>query len=673
MQQDTDETPAKTGGGLTVSEAKDMYDKFKSYWSENYKEAKIDLLMAAGDKMTHWGNGWDDNFKKLPAAAVVVNELPQFIHQVTNDIRQNTPSIKAIPDTDADDETAEVYSELIRAIEYKSCADEVYDTSAEYQVTSGIGFIRVDHDYCDDGSEYQELKIKRVVDPQFIYLDPASMECDGRDAMSAVCLENISKKEFKILYPDHEPVCFVDGKNAEQKDSIIIAEIFIKEWTDARRKKAIVHRYKFSGDAELAKTEFPSQYIPIVPVYGAEVWIDGKRYLQSLIRQARDPQRRLNHWASKESQILAMAPIAPVVAQRGSLVNDRQQWQRPGEEMVLEYEAEVDGSPVNKPERLAPPPIPTGIINAMQGAKENIKESMGIYNASLGDKSNEVSGVAINARKVEGDVATFHFADNLRRAITQVGRILVDAIPRIYDTERVLQVVSEEQEPKLVGVNGAELQKGQKRPFDLRQGKFHVRVTTGASFTTKRQEASQFLSDLFKQSPELMAIGGDLLFKNLDLPGAEVLASRFRKTIDPKLLDEQTDPQVQAMQQALQKMQAQLQEALAALQSKQGEEAIKQAELQVKQGELALKEAELKVKIMELQKPVQQEDNSLEVSKVAFDQQIKERELALKEAEFQLKVTQALQQQQIQEAQLSNMQPLAQETAGASPESGSHA
>jgi len=663
MTEDIEETAEQSIGGFSLSEAKEMYQTYKDYWHEIYREATIDLLMAVGDKPTQWGNGWDSNYK-LPAAAVVVNELPQFIHQVCNDIRQNTPSIKAIPDYDADEETAEIYGELIRAIEYKSCADEVYDTAAEYQVTSSIGFIRVDHDYCDEEGDHQELFVKRVTDPFAIFIDPASIECDGRDMMGAVILEEISKKDFKLLYPDKNAVCFMEAKDSDKKKIITIAEIYIKEWIDARRKKAIVKRYKFSGEELLDETIFPSKYIPIVPVYGSETWIDGKRYLQSLIRQAREPQRRLNHWLSKESQILSMAPVAPVMAQVGTLVNDRGQWQNPASEMVLEYNAaDIDGNPANKPERLAPPPIPTGIINAAQEAKEGIKESMGLYNASIGNRSNEVSGVAINARKVEGDVATFHFADNLRRAITQVGRILVDAIPHIYDTPRILQIITDEQTAKTVGVNGAEMQEGQERSFDLTRGNYHVRVTTGASYTTKRQEDADMYGQLIQANPQLLSVIGDLWAKSR---GDEALANRLQKTIDPKLLDEETDPQVQAMQQTMQQMQEQLQQAMQALQSKQGEEAIKQAELQVKQGELQLKEAELKVKIIELQKPIPKEDNSLEANKLAFEQQIKEREIALKEAEFQLKVTEAMQAKLVSEQQLQNMQPLGQQTLGAS-------
>ena len=584
--------------GLTLEQAKAMYRLYHDYWQPIYREAKIDLLMYAGDKATHWGNGWDSNYK-LPNSAVVINELPQFVHQVCNDIRQNTPSIKAIPDYDSDEETAEINSELIRAIEYRSCADEVYDTAAEYQVAGSIGFIAVDHDYVDGDSDFQELLIKRVVDPFSCYIDPNSVECDGRDAMGAIRLEEVSKKDFKKLYPDANYVCFVDEKDSDKKDVITIAEIFVKEWIDVRRKKAKVMRYKFSGEALLDKTEFPSQYIGLVPVYGSEIWIEGKRRLLSLIRNAREPQRRLNHWASKESQILSMAPIAPVMAQVGTLVNDRGQWQNQGAEMVLEYNAtDIDGNPAAPPQRLAPPPIPTGIINAMQGAKENIKESMGLYNASIGNRSNETSGVAINARKIEGDVATYHFADNLRRAITHVGRILVDAIPRIYDTPRILQVITEEEATKTVGVNGAEMQEGQERPFDLTKGKLHVRVSTGTSYTTKRQESAALMGDLIRQNPQLLNVIGDIWAKNTDMAGADVIAKRFKKMLPPNLSDDDNnqDPRLAQASAAIQQLQAQLQACQAELQSKQSEEDIKKAELLLKNKELDIKAQEAALK-----------------------------------------------------------------------------
>lgn len=633
---------------MDVTKALEMYEAYKTHWSENYREARTDLQFATG--INQWDEADVAARKKAGKVSLVINELPQFIHQVTNDIRQNTPSIKVIPENDGDKDTADVFAGLIRGIEYKSGADEVYDTAAEYAVTCGLGFIMVDHDYVSDEGDEQELIIRRVPDPLSVFLDPASVECDGRDANGAIVLEPITKKEFERQYPGKEFISFTDPKNRDVKDQIVIAQVFVREWGGKRGKKATIKRYRYSGEDCLAETTFPGSYIPIVPIYGQETWIDGKRILQGLIRQARDPQRRLNHWASKEAELLSMAPIAPVMAVRGTLVNDRNQWQNPGSEVVLEYEpTDLDGNPAAMPQRLAPPPIPTGIINAMEGAKQNIKESMGIYSASLGERSNEKSGIAIERRQQEGDTATFHFPDNVRRAINQVGRVCLDAIPTIYDTPRVIQIVNEETEPRLVGVNGGQPQEEQQRPFDLTTGKYHVRVTTGANFTTKRQEAANFLSEMFKQAPELLQIGGDILFKNLDIPGAEALASRFKKTMNPALLEdsEQQDPQVMQMQQALQQAQMQIQQLAAELENKQGDLQLKAAEIAMKQKELEVKALEVQTKAQTLMQPAESpmpEDNSLEIAKLTFEQQVKERELALKEAEFQLKVIQAQQQ-----------------------------
>jgi hypothetical protein len=590
---------------MEVKDALDMYEAYKTYWAENYREANIDLKMAAGDPAAHWGEGWDESFQMLKGEPYpVVNELPQYIHQVTNDIRQNTPSIKVIPEQDGDVQTAEVFGDILRGIEYKSCADEAYDTAAEYMVTCGIGFAMVDHDYCDDDSDLQELQIKTVPDPLSVLFDPASVECDGRDACGAIVLEPINKKDFERLYKGKTFVSFTDPKAKDQKDSIVLANIFIKEVTGGTvdkgkrtPRKTVIRRYKFSGEDQLAETTSPGIYIPVVPFYGEVKWIDGKRVLASLIRQARGPQRRLNHWAKKESQLLNMAPIAPVMAEEGTLVNERGQWQSPGKETVLEYrKTNLDGQPGNIPTRLQPPPIPTGIINAMQGAKDNIKESMGIYNAGLGKREGDASGRALNALQKEGDVATFHFPDNVRRSITQIGRIAVSAAPEILDTARVVQAVNEETEVSSVGINGAPLQPGQDQPYDLRKGKYHVRVTTGASYTTKRQEEAQFLTDIAKQDPNFMQIGGDILFKSMDTPGAQALAARYKKVIPQQLLDDKEqmqDPRVPQLEQAIQELQGQLQQAGAQLQDKQAKEQIDAQKNQLDAGKLQLEQQKL--------------------------------------------------------------------------------
>lgn len=647
---------------MDASDALKMFERAKTYWYDNYDAAEEDLRFSVG--LDHW-DAKDITVRK-DRPCLVINELPQFIHQVANDIRQNTPSINVIPiGSESSIETAKVYKGLVRNIEYRSAADEVYDTAGEYAVRCGHGFILVDHDYENDQSLFQELLIKKVANPLSWWIDPSSIESDGSDANWAVGLEQIAKEEFEQKYPGKKFISFdiTPGNTKQETDVISLGQVFKKEYKDViinasgeeveeeiegstrKLKKVIIRRYKFSGDGDaLEETTFPGKYIPVVPVYGEEVWINGKRFVLSLIRQSKDAQRRLNHWASKESEILAMAPIAPIMAPFGQ-TEDFNEWNSPNDATVLRYKTvDAGGNPLPPPQRLAPPPVPTGIVNAMQGAKENIKETMGLYNASIGSKSNEVSGVAINARKVEGDTATLHFGDNLARSIQHVGRIIVAAAPEIYDTARIVRIISDEEEPSMVGINGHPPLEGQEAEHDLRKGQYDVRVITGSSYTTKRQESAALLSDLIKANPELMGVVGDLLFKNMDVAGADAIAARIKKTIPPALLaDEdakngeqpQADPQKEQMGQMIAQLQEQVQQLGSELQNKQADTQIKQGELGIKQQELQLKSEELKLKAVEFQKEQTPVANVQEAS-------IKEREMALKEAEFQLKVLQAM-------------------------------
>lgn len=603
---------------MEVKDALEMLDEYQTYWRDIYELAKEDAeFVTASDQ---WKPAARKYREERGQPCLTINLLPQYTHQVSNQIRQNTPSIKILPgDKIASIPTAKVMKGLIRNIEYRSGADEVYDTASEHSVDRSIGFIRVDHDYISYNSELQELLIKRVQNPLAVWIDPSSVQCDGRDAMGAIAVEEITKAKFEKKYPGKDFASFEVGAVADgRRNTITIGEIFIKE-EDREAGTCTIKRYIVSGADILEETIFPGEYIPIVPVYGQESWIGNKRHLLSLIRNAKDPQRRYNHWASVESEILSKAGVAPFVSAVGQTEDFEDAWMKPGSEDMLRYKQfDIDGNPAPRPERMMPAPVPVAIINAMQGAKEDIKAAMGLYDASVGDKSNETSGVAIDARKEQGNVATFHFADNLNRSIQQVGRILVSAIPMIYDSARILQIIDDEDEPQLVGVNGEQMQKGQEEPHNLTQGKYDVRVSTGPSYTSKRQEASAFMSEVIKANPELIGVAGDLIFKNMDIVGADALSARLRKTIPKELTAEEDakkdgqqppDPEKMQMQQVIEQLQGQIQQMMPEIEGKQAEMQMKGMEVQ---GNQAAKQAEIQLKQQEMQMKYELESRKLE-------------------------------------------------------------
>jgi hypothetical protein len=660
-----------------VELVKKKFKRDKEYWGPIYDKGLEDIRFLSDDQYAQWNESDYNDRVQSNRPALTIDQLGQFVHQVVNDIRINTPTINVIPSgPDSDKETADAIRGIIKSIEYASNADNAYDTAASNQVKGSIGFLMVDHDYTNENGFDQELKIRRVVNPFSIYLDSSSIEVDGRDAKHATIIERLTVDEFEEEYPDADVSCFEDDAKTTYKkdDEISIAHHFYFEETErviaidemgntfdyidgmpAKRTRKVkdkkVKRCKLSGVAVLEETYFPGSFIPVVPVYGEEAWIDGERHIMSLIRRSKDAQRMFNYWKSLETELLMKAPQAPFAAAEGQVDDYAQDWLNPSKAMVLRYKVKADdGTPLPPPQRLEPPTIPVGVVNASRMTVDDIKATMGIYNASLGQRSNEQSGVAIAQRKQEGDVATYHFSDNLMKSICQVGRILVYAIPSVYDTARVLNIIGLEDEPQFIGINGA-ITEGQEETVDLNRGKYDVKVVPGPSYTTLRQEAMAALSDTFQKVPELMNVMGDLYFKNADFAGATAMAERMKKAIDPKYLDEderetpQIDPEKVQLTQAVQVLQQQNEQLQQELKSKQADLAVK---IQTNQSDYEVEKAKLEVQAVQLQ---------LEQSKASLDAQYRMRELELKEREMAIKEYEATRPDPVQEVPIEKEEP----------------
>lgn len=592
-----------------IKEAHELYKTDQKHWAEIYRLAEEDDDFMSGEPGAQWNSEDYQKRKDAKKPALEIDQLSQFEKQVANEIRRNTPIVKVIPNgSTASIEDAEIYRGIIRTIEYRSNSDAAYDTAVACAIRSSIGFIKICTDYSTETGFDQELRIERVVSPRSIMLDSRSIEADGSDAMHAWEEEPaITVKEFRKLYPDASPVSFSDmeykkGDDAEiriirlyrveeekyeigQLDDGSVEEAVDGKQYAAKRKVSIrkVKIYRMTKSEVIETLDFPGRYIPIVPVYGEEAWINGERKLFSLIRRSKDGQRMFNVWKSLEAELLLQQPRAPILAAVGQTEDFKEEYSNPDKVAVLRYrQLDVNGQPAPAPQRLAPPQIPAGIVNGARESVDDIKATMGIYNASLGAQSNETSGIAIQARKLQGDSATYHFGDNLVRAITQVGRVLIFAIPQIYDTPRIIQIINDEDEAEPIGINGAMANK-QKMSHFLDRGRFDVRVTTGQSYATRRMETSALMADIAKSNPEFVKVAGDLFFKYMDVEGSDVLAARFEKLLPPGIKDEDEngqaqDPRVAQMQQIIEQGMQEIQGLQQALQQAQEELKNKQAE-----------------------------------------------------------------------------------------------
>lgn len=608
------------------------------------------------------GIQWPDDIErqriKDGRPCLTINKMPAFIRQVVNDARQNKPSIKVHPaDSGADVETAEVMNGLIRNIEYTSNADIAYDTAVECAVTGGFGYIRVGLDYSYSDSFDMDLQINRVANPFSVYGDPNSTAADSSDWMDAFVVDRLSKEAFEAKYGmKSKTIMDWDDNSAwgegswREQNEVMVAEwwsrhevdttvyltadgrVFSKEQIEGdediqlalqagvvqivreRAAKAYKVKQRIMTGAEIIKTtDWAGCYIPIIPVYGDEFDVKGKRYFRSLIHNAIDAQRMFNYWRTTATELVALAPRVPYIGRKGTFNSDIDRWNTANTKShpFLEFDGEM-------PQRQ---PLDTGVAaGALQealNASDDMKGIMGIYDASLGARSNETSGRAIMARQREGDVSTFHFIDNMARAIRHTGRVLIDLIPHVYSTPRVIRVIGEDgsQEAKqlgkkypkvdektgepirepvvdeqgkpvvkqVIGPDGQQVSEPVTRVVmalhDLSAGKYDLTVTTGPSFTTRREEAAFQMTEMMRALPASAPILGKYLAKNLDWPGADEIAEELEKmTAGPQVPPE--------MQQALEQLKEENAKQAEEIQRLKSDTSVDQRKAQ---GELAIK------------------------------------------------------------------------------------
>lgn len=644
-----------------LTDAKEAFDQAVDAERENREVGLEDL------KFSRLGDQWPEKIRKQRETdgrpCLTLNRMPSFRRQVVNDARQNKPSIKVHPvDSGSDRKTAEIINGLFRNIEYSSDADVAYDTGVECAVDCGFGFWRIDIDYAHEDTFDLDIAIRRVANPFSVYGDPSSTSADSSDWNTAFHVDRMEKDEFERHHKGAEKVDWefdyqdiggewFDGEHVMVADWWVREEVDktiallsdgqvidaaqldqLQDWLFAsgitvqgeRQTRGFkVTRHKLTGAEVLSSEPWPGKFIPIIPVYGDEFYVEGKRYLRSLIHSAKDAQRQYNYWRTTATELVALAPRVPFIGPVGAFSTDGAKWATANIEnhAFAEYDVIADAPDGGRPTRQ--PLDSGGAAGAMQQAltaSDDMKSIIGIHDASLGARSNETSGRAIMARQREGDVATFHFIDNLTRAIRHTGRVVLDLIPHVYSDKRIVRILGEDgsEESKPVnqpvevtdddgnvmmepetGPDGQPLmqqvmdQMGQPvmgpdgqpqmqpvmrartEVYDLTAGKYDLVVSSGPSFTTRREESANQMIQMIQANPALAPIIGDLVAKNLDWPGADEIQKRLQKILPPQLAENAIPPELQKQIEEGQQRLAQLEQENAQLKSTEQREMMK--------------------------------------------------------------------------------------------------
>jgi hypothetical protein len=626
-----------------------------------YRRFEYEMEMDGTNRGNHvedlrfaWERGaqWNEQIRKQretakpPRPWLEFNQTGQFVRQIVNDQRQNQPAIKVRPKGDgATKEVADIYSGIIRDIEYNSTAQAIYDSTLEQEVTGGIGYWRVITQYEKEDSFNQVLRLRPISDAMQVIVDSSAVQPDKSDIKYGFILEYLDQETFKEEWPDaaasiswddsatdpyssyfqNNKVCVADYYEicATNVDLLVLEDQRVM-WEDDYnkmvkdlpqemrdpvtglimqdavpppkilkrdpRKRNRVDWYKISAlDKPLAKYEWLGKYIPILVAPGDEITINGKKVRQGIIRRLRDAQMMYNYWFTLATERIALAPKAPYTALDGQIEN-HPEWQTLNTENhpVLEYDPVqlADGSwYVTAPGRTESIQIDAGLVTMLQLCAQNLREITGMKDAALGQSNPEQPWRAILAEQRKGDNATFHYSDNLSRAICHGGRVLVDLIPKIMDVQRQVSTLAEDGTQKTVMVNQTSPDGTVEN--DLSQGEFDVVVDVGPSFATRRVEAASEMKEFMTAvGPEQAAVLGAIFAKAVDWPGdtGEKVSALLSAMLPQPLQDiingdESQDPQVASLKAAMQQQQQQFQGMMTQVQQHIAELTQKNAEL----------------------------------------------------------------------------------------------
>ena len=588
-----------------VEIAKDRYQRAKDAYGTLRQQAIEDTRFVMGDSDNQWQ--WPEQVYQQRAAitgkpCLTINVTAQHCNQIINNIRQNRPSAKVSPvDSFGDKKTALILGGMLRSIQSYSNADTAHDIAAEHAVYGGEGFWRILTEYESDDSFDQVITIKPLVNPQLVFIDPDAIEPDRSDAKWGMILEDMGKDQFREEYPDMDVSSWIeDPQGWNNQEKVRRAEYFwcetepdellkLADGSVARKSELLDEGFKVYGESLVTpdgqqigivarresikkvwywcklvggevepvdKRVWPGSMLPIITVVGKEVNVNGEIVRKGIVRDLKDSGRMVNYSYSAAVETVALQNKVPYLASAESIAGFEDIWGAANIEnrAYLPYnERDMEGNQLAMPQRQAPATMATAQVQMLQLSVEQMRASSGQQNANFGIRSEAQSGVGIQRLKAQGEIATFHFPDNLARALKYEAKVIIDLIPKLYDTRRVVRILGldgkesaavldpDMQEPH------AELENVDdevKEAFNPNVGRYDVAIDTGPSYQTQRQEAADALTNLTQHNPQLMQVAGDIVMRSYDFPMADELADRLAKTLPPGLQDHEGQPDI---------------------------------------------------------------------------------------------------------------------------------
>lgn len=563
---------------------------------------------------------------------LTIDQIGEPYRQLVGQQRQAKPAIQINPvDNGADIDTAEVFQGLIRHIEVTGGAKAARDEAFKGIVGPGWSYYRIITDYDYDQSDVkpgedgtlppylldQCIKYQAIENPFTVFRDPACPLHEPEKARFCFIVEDVPTEEFKRKWPNAAATSAeafaASGLTLPEwypENSVRVADYFYVEESKgqhvvllqdgrvvpaefappnvpviARRflTKRVVKLAKITGAEilegnEVGEGEKPTEgrkwegsYIPVIPMYGESIVVNGKRTLRGIVRPARDAQRSYNYQVSELVYELALSPKSKIIMAEGQDEGYEDMYKNAPTTAfpALKYVPKAFGGELLPPPQVAHFTDATKIqalTVAINQFKADLRSTLSFYDPSDPSRKNaDQSGKAILARQQSMDAGSVNYKDNFGQALLYEGKVLLDLIPKIYNRPgRILRIVGLEDETQTEEVVYGQPRKSKNNKakrgvagiFQWGAARFDVTVSIGASYTTRRQEAADWQLELMKVLPPQMAAAmAPITVRNMDGPGNREIADRLDRTLPPQIKGDDGEADPQAMQAQLAQMQ----------------------------------------------------------------------------------------------------------------------
>lgn len=588
--------PDVSGNDSVMLQAKKRF-KWCAEWEGDFRPRFIeDVKFANGDSDNgyQWPNDVRRNRDVDARPCLTMNLIRQHNKNISNEARKNKASVRVVgTGNGATEQSASAFRDCMRHIEMISKAQNAYTIARGWQIDGGIGWWRLATDYAAPDTFDQEIYIRPVNDPLSVYMDPDIQQPDGSDARFAFVFDDVPRDEFDEAYPElagemlgQNPmglgtadddwvnrrsvrVCeyfrktmipdqVVSFMYANKRQTILAskmpenvrADVLAMPLTKSRPTHTeVIEWFLIVGERIIDSTIWMGKYIPLIRVIGEETVIEGKLDRKGHTRNMKDAQRMFNYNASSQVEFVALQSKTPWLAPSAAIEEYETMWNSANvvNHSVLVYNAfDDDGNPLPTPSRQDPPSASPAFQMGMDTAFNQIMMVSGQWQNQMGMMGNERTGRAIDLRQQQSANSTFHFQDNYETGLIYTATQLIDLIPKIYDTKRIISILADDGETFDLEIDPGAAQAWQqqqarngqivRRIFNPMIGRYAVAPSVGPAYGSKREETRDDLALIMTQSKELIPIVGDLFFASMDFEGAQEAARRLKRMVPPQAL-----------------------------------------------------------------------------------------------------------------------------------------